>query len=1054
MKIGQILEHKKGFRARKYNKKYIDPSKKSDTTIGPSVPAKKDNDLKEYKGGTDQERIDAFKKQAKDMRDKGFVRAADDTEKVAKNIYKKPQEKVKTKADEGRFGRNRDDQFSLGGRMPRTDRIDRDGPNDQDFSHKMKQQTINRLLDRHPEWERSDLELASLPELIQMLREAVKKPNATTRHLKDYPVSDKDVAKPVKPEKKKDEKKAVAEGFSYQTDSMVSHISQIITDIYPQGGDKNTYMKLVAQKMPRIVKNNPKLFRRAFGIAYDRFFHIDQDDDDGFDYTDYSMRQGERGMEESKEPKVPQKPRQGPLRPQTGAGRHQDKKKAMKQGKEKHKKPLAEAIVDSMLSELDKPSGKLYIVLKADMTGAVRMFGAFANSPEEVEFIAQRRGTKDKTGAKMKGLKVDLMFMDAADAMMDLKQIFKDIDFVGAEAAEFVFKKNILKNDEVDPRVKEEVRDFYEYVESGDDPRMALYKSVEVGTEPDAVGKGVDHFVVGPDGKRRRVSIPGKPSSQMGGHAVRQPDTFKYQLKQPGLANNLRSMGFNFDGNQIIMSEKQRSKLLDLFAEKGIDWNSVFGTKSVFKEQRSDYTKDEIVAVLTGQKTQAQVDAEAERTRGPDKGSQTTTAKPAPKAAQPKEATGDAVGKITKVDPTTKKATISKPDGSTQEIDSTALKPTSDGKMQMDAPDTDEIKTGTDVVSTEEDMMMPPNDSRSPIHGDEDHDEVSKLLVQRLRKLAGLQEQPAANQIPTDLTVAGMLDDPEVDPAIKPQLQQMIVARPDGTIDLAQTMRKASGEFYRAIPDLVEIFQTLAQHAADFVKTPEFAELGPADQNSIINLAKSLPATLQQMQAKMTQGAQFHDKEFNKMDAATGQYGDGQVQEADAGETAGQDIPPMPDISGLQPGQTKDLGNGQRVEIGRDGNIHYSGGFGTVVYSPQGKPLSYDTPTMGGLGMKQDLSTGDTTTSYNAGPLNYSQTKNAQGQTTSSKGTYSVGDGSFNVDQAYKDGQPTIQTRTGAGSQANVDLVKNQGALDRARQARPTAEDQQLEAMLRIAGLR
>jgi hypothetical protein len=89
----------------------------------------------------------------------------------------------------------------------------------------------------------------------------------------------------------------VAEGSSYRTDSMVSHISQIITDIYPQGGDKNTYMKLVARAMPSIVKANPKLFRRAFGIAYDRFFHIgqDDDDDDNFDYTDYSMRQGELG---------------------------------------------------------------------------------------------------------------------------------------------------------------------------------------------------------------------------------------------------------------------------------------------------------------------------------------------------------------------------------------------------------------------------------------------------------------------------------------------------------------------------------------------------------------------------------------------------------------------------------------------------------------------------------------------------------------------------------------------------------------------------------------
>ena len=59
-------------------------------------------------------------------------------------------------------------------------------------------------------------------------------------------------------------------------------------------------MKLVAREMPHVVRDNPKLFRRAFGMAYDRFFHIDQDDDqdDDFDYTDYSMRQGERGMEE------------------------------------------------------------------------------------------------------------------------------------------------------------------------------------------------------------------------------------------------------------------------------------------------------------------------------------------------------------------------------------------------------------------------------------------------------------------------------------------------------------------------------------------------------------------------------------------------------------------------------------------------------------------------------------------------------------------------------------------------------------------------------------
>jgi GNAT superfamily N-acetyltransferase len=40
-------------------------------------------------------------------------------------------------------------------------------------THELKQRSIERLLKKHPEWERSDLELASLPELIQMLRDDV-----------------------------------------------------------------------------------------------------------------------------------------------------------------------------------------------------------------------------------------------------------------------------------------------------------------------------------------------------------------------------------------------------------------------------------------------------------------------------------------------------------------------------------------------------------------------------------------------------------------------------------------------------------------------------------------------------------------------------------------------------------------------------------------------------------------------------------------------------------------------------------------------------------------
>jgi hypothetical protein len=105
------------------------------------------------------------------------------------------------------------------------------------------------------------------------------------------------------------------------------------------------------------------------------------------------------------------------------------------------------------------------------------------------------------------------------------------------------------------------------------------------------------------------------------------------------------------------------------------------------------------------------------------------------KASLTDEDMGADVGKITKVDPATKKATLTKPDGSSMEVDSTALKPTPDGKMSMDVPDTDELKTGTAVVSTE-DMTAPTTDSESPINGDEE-----KPDLRRLRELAG---QPVA----------------------------------------------------------------------------------------------------------------------------------------------------------------------------------------------------------------------------------------------------------------------------------------------------------------------
>ena len=108
------------------------------------------------------------------------------------------------------------------------------------------------------------------------------------------------------------------------------------------------------------------------------------------------------------------------------------------------------------------------------------------------------------------------------------------------------------------------------------------------------------------------------------------------------------------------------------------------------------------------------------------------------------EATGDALGTISSVTPDGK-VSIKTTTGDEIKTDQSALMPGASGTVQM-KPDAagDTLKPGAKVVSTEdtaeEDMLSPqkPGDSQSPISGDEDHDEMSKLLVLKLKRLAGL----------------------------------------------------------------------------------------------------------------------------------------------------------------------------------------------------------------------------------------------------------------------------------------------------------------------------
>ena len=235
-------------------------------------------------------------------------------------------------------------------------------------------------------------------------------------------------------------------------------------------------------------------------------------------------------------------------------------------------------IKEMYLAELDKPSGKLYIIVRTDQTNNVRVVGDFATFPEEVMARSTRVGIKDKEGRKERPLKVNFLMTDARQALAELNRALKDVDFIGGEAAEFVFKESALKS-EIGPQVKQ----LAKAIEGGIDERYKLYTTKDVGTEPDSKPKGVNHYVIDPmTGKSKLVPKPGKPSSQMGGHATVQPQTFKYTLQRTELMPKLRSMGFKFDGNQIVLTAKQRDQLVQ---KLGPQWQQIFGKSEKFTEK-------------------------------------------------------------------------------------------------------------------------------------------------------------------------------------------------------------------------------------------------------------------------------------------------------------------------------------------------------------------------------------------------------------------------------------------------------------------------------------
>lgn len=142
--------------------------------------------------------------------------------------------------------------------------------------------------------------------------------------------------------------------------------------------------------------------------------------------------------------------------------------------------------------------------------------------------------------------------------------------------------------------------------------------------------------------------------------------------------------------------------------------------------------------------------------------------------------------------------------------------------------------------------------------------------------------------------------------------------------------------------------------------------------------------------------------------------------------------PIMPNIQGLTPGQSKDLGAGNKVTLNADGTISYTGGWGTYVYNAQGKAIKHISPNLAGAGQSTDLTTNKTSTSYNDGPL--SVKKGPDGEVDAQ---YDLGLG---VAKMSKD----AQGKTGGNY-----IPRTESKL-----SRNDPLNQSLEAMLSIARLR
>jgi hypothetical protein len=88
-----------------------------------------------------------------------------------------------------------------------------------------------------------------------------------------------------------------------------------------------------------------------------------------------------------------------------------------------------------------------------------------------------------------------------------------------------------------------------------------------------------------------------------------------------------------------------------------------------------------------------------------------------------------------------------------------------------------------------------------------------------------------------------------VDPQAVGMIDKLIVAEPDGTVDVDQTLYNMVEMMDQSLlPNILEFVKTMISKFTELTQSPEWAQVSPADQASILQSIKDMQASLPQME--------------------------------------------------------------------------------------------------------------------------------------------------------------------------------------------------------------